>query len=192
MSKNTFVETQRVDIADGAQILNTTTETIICPDIVFAADDSRIYPGATWEIECFWDASFVITTPGTLILKLRWGGVAGTILAQTDAFAPDPTGAVSNASGYVRFLTTWRTIGSAGSAFSMGRFQITDFDDASATTLQGNLNMGVFGSAGKSTPAVVSSLDTTTSKNLSVTGKFSVNTSGTQLTNHLRVFKALN
>ncbi len=189
MSKNTYVQALQVDIADGTQILNNTTEAILCPDFAFAANDSRIYPGATWRVTCYWDASFVITTPGTLIFKLRWGGVSGTILAQSGAYAPDPTAALANRSGWVEFLTTWRTIGSAGSSFTMGRMGINDVDDASASTLQGNLAMFTIPT---SAPAVVGSLDTTAAANLSVTAKFSVNTSGTQITNHLRTLELLN
>jgi hypothetical protein len=183
MSKQTFPEVLVNDIADGTQILNSSTETIICPDFQFSANDSRIYPGAALSVECYFDCSFVITTPGTLTLRLRWGGVSGSVLAASGAYAPDPTSALTTRSGYVKFDTTWRTTGAAGTAMTMGFMHINDFDDASATTLQGNLNMGVIPS---NTPAVVSSLDTTAAKALSVTAQFSVSTTGTQLTNHLR------
>lgn len=189
MSKQGFNEVLAVDLADGAQILNTVTETIICPDYAFAANDPHIYPGATFRTRCYFDVSFVITTPGTLILRARWGGAGGTVLAASGAYAPDPTAALANRSGYVEFETLWRTVGSAGSAYTMGRMHINDFDDASATTLQGNLAMGVIPA---NTPAVVGSLDTTTAKNLSITAQFSVATATTQLTNHLRVLESIN
>jgi hypothetical protein len=189
MSKNTFNEVLVSDLANGTQILNTTTETIIYPDYTFGANDPHIYPGATWRVVCYFDASFVITTPGTLYLALRWGGVAGTVLAQSGSYAPDPTAALANRSGRVEFETTWWTVGAAGSAMTMGWMHINDYDDASASTLQGNLAMGVIPA---SAPAVVSSLDTTTSKALSVTAKFSVSTATTQLTGHKRVLEMLN
>lgn len=188
MSKQGFNELLAVDIADGTQVLNTTTRTIICPDYAFSANDARIYPSATWRVTCYFDVSTVITTPGTITLDLRWGGQAGTVLATTGAFAPDPTAALSNRAGWIEFLTTWRTIGSAGSAFTMGRMGISEVDDASATSIQGNVNMFNF----PNSPAVVSSLDTTTSKNLSVCVTFSVATATTQLTNHLRILELLN
>jgi hypothetical protein len=43
---------------------------------------------------------------------------------------------------------------------------------------------------GANVPAVVGSLDTTSTKLLSVTGQFSVNTATTQLTNHMRILSA--
>jgi len=187
-SKQGFNELIQVDLADGTQVLNTVTRTIIAPDYTFAAGDPRIYPGATWRVTCYFDVSFVITTPGTITLDLRWGGQAGTVLATTGAYAPDPTAAVSNKAGFIKFVTTWRTIGSAGSAFTMGEAQFADVDDASATTLKNNLDMSVF----PNSPAVVSSLDTTTSKALSVCVTFSVATATTQLTNHIRLIELLN
>ena len=62
---NPYTSPLLVDIADGAQILNTTSETIMCPDFTFAAGDSRIYQGAGFNIRCKFDVSNVVTTPGT-------------------------------------------------------------------------------------------------------------------------------
>jgi hypothetical protein len=191
-TKQGFNEILVSDIADGTQILNSTAEAIICPDYVFSGNDPHIYPGATFNCVCYGDVSFVITTPGTITWRVRWGGVSGTVLAATGAYAPDPTAALANRSYRLEFDLIWRTIGAAGSAFVMGQWGVNDYDDASASTLQGNLNMNYFGSAGANTPAVVSSLDTTTAKNLSVTAQFSVSTATTQLTNHLRRLSCLN
>ena len=195
MSKSTFNEVLAVGLGDYTSISNTTSETILVPDFTFAAYDSRIYPGATFRYSCYYDVSFVATTPGTLVFALRWGGVAGTVLAQSGAYAPDPTGALANRSGWVETLLTWRTVtptASGSSAFAMGKFHLNDYDDASATTLQGNLAMGAFGSAGANTPAAVSSLDTTTSKALSLTAKFSVSTNPTNITAHQWILEQVN
>jgi hypothetical protein len=178
-----------VDIADGTQILNTTTETILFPDYQFGANDPLIQPGSYLVVEVDFDVSFVITTPGTLTMRIRWGGVGGTVLAATGAYAPDPTAALANRSGFLRAKITTRSIGAAGSMFCMGQWQMNDFDDASATTLQGNLAMGSFGSAGANTPAAVA-VDTTTAKALSVTAQFSVATATTQITGHERIIES--
>lgn len=180
-----------IDIADGVQILNSTAEAIICPDYYFGANDARIYSGASLLVTCYFDASFVITTPGTLTFRLRWGGVAGTILAASGAYAPDPTAALANRSGWVEFDVDWRLVSATASsskAMTMGRMGIADVDDASATSLQGNLNMFVIP---PSAPAEVTGLDTTIAKALSVTAQFSVNTATTQLTNHKRRILAM-
>lgn len=171
------------DIADGAQVANTTTETIICPDYTFAANDPAIYPGAMFNVKCWFDVSNVVTTPGTIKFRLRWGGVAGTVLAQTAAIGMSTT-ARSNYSGSLDLDFVWRTIGSSGSAFAMGNVFLNNVPVAADSSPQSIYTMT---SAGANVPAVVSSLDTTASKALSVTVEFSVNTATTQITNHLRV-----
>jgi hypothetical protein len=180
-----------VDIADGTQVLNTTTETILFPDYTFAANDPLIRVGSAIRIQCYFDMSFVITSPGTVTMRVRWGGSGGTVLAATGAYAPDPTAALANRSGKLEALIVVRSIGTAGSMFCMGTWTLNDYDDATVTTLQGNLAMGAFGSAGANTPAVVASLDTTTAKALSVTVQHSVATATTQTTGHLRIVESL-
>jgi hypothetical protein len=175
-----------IDVADGAQILNTTSETIICPDYTFAAGDTRIYQGAAFNIRAWFDVSNVATTPGTLTMRVRWGGVAGTVLASTGGIALSTT-ARSNYSGSIDLDLVVRSIGSAGSMFAMGRCFLNDVPAGADSAPQGIYTMG---SAGLNVPAVVGSLDTTTAKALSVTAQFSVSTATTQLTNHLRILSS--
>lgn len=176
-----------VDVADGAQILNTTSETIIAPDYTFAANDPRVYQGAAFNVRCWFDVSNVVTTPGTLTLRVRWGGVAGTLLASTGAISLDTT-ARSNYTGSLHADVVWRSIGSAGSAFCIGEVHLNNVPAGAAGAPQGIYTMTA---GGANVPAVVSSLDTTTSKALSVTAQFSVSTATTQLTNHIRVLSSI-
>ena len=178
---------RRVLTADGAQILNTTTETIICPDFTFQADYFEV--GDTFKYTLLYDHSTVITTPGTHTFRLRYGGVAGTSMAASGAFAPDPTAASTTVSEMLEFWFVCRATGTAGSFFTMGRYTPNDFDDASATTIVGNLNMMMIPT---SAPAVVGSLDTTVAKAISPTYTSSVNTATTQLTNHIALLESLN
>jgi hypothetical protein len=175
-----------IDIADGAQILNTTTETIVAPDYTFAANDPQIVPGAAFHIRCWFDISNVVTTPGNVTFRVRWGGVAGTVLASSGAISMDTT-ARSNFSGGLEADFIWRTIGSAGSAFCQGLVTLNNVPAGAAGDPAGIYHMG---SAGENVPAVVSSLDTTTSKALSVSAQFSISTATTQLTNHIRILSS--
>lgn len=173
-----------VDIADAAQILNSTAETIICTDFTFAANDPRIYAGAEQTIECYFDVSNVVTTPGTLTFRCRWGGVGGTVLCASAPIALD-TVARSNYSGYLKIDITWQAVGltaSSSKAFAMGFVILTDIPAISSPP---NGTVPPF-MMPASAPAAVSSLDTTVAKALSVTAQFSVNTATTQLTNHKR------
>lgn len=178
---------RRVLAADGTQILNTTSETIMCPDFTFAADYFEV--GDSFKYTLLFDHSTVITTPGTHTFRLRYGGVAGTVMAASGAFAPDPTAASTTVSEMLEYWFVCRATGSAGSFFTMGRYTPNDFDDASAATIVGNLNMLMIP---VSAPAVVGSLDTTAAKAISPTYASSVSTATTQVTNHLAFLESLN
>src|ERR1051325_7189445 len=108
---NPYTSPLLVDIADGAQIINTTSETIMCPDFTFSANDSRLYQGAGFNIRAWFDVSNVVTTPGTLTIRVRWGGVAGTVLASSGAITLSSP-ARSNYSASVDIDLVWRSIGS--------------------------------------------------------------------------------
>lgn len=179
---NPYTSPARVDIADGAQIAATTTETILFPDVQFGVDDARIYPGAMFACVAYFDISNVVTTPGNVRFRVRWGGVGGTVLADSGTIAMDTT-ARANFSGRIEFDLMWRTIGGSGSAFCMGVVEMGNVPAGAAGDPQGQYFMGV---AGENVPAVQTGLDTTTAKALSLTAQFSVNTAGTQITGHLR------
>ena len=178
---------RRVIANDGTQILNTTSETIMVPDFTFAADYFEI--GDAFKYTLLFDHSTVITTPGTHTFRLRYGGVAGTSMAASGAYAPDPTAAGTTLSEMLEYWFVCRSVGSSGSFFTMGRFTPNDFDDASVTTLKGNLDMLMIPA---SAPAAVSALDTTTAKAISPTYTSSVNTATTQVTNHIAILESLN
>jgi len=177
---------RRVVVADGTQVLNSTSETIMCPDFTFAAD--AVEPGDVFKYTLFGSMSTVITTPGTITFRLRWGGVAGTSLAASGAFAPDPTAAATTLSYCVEWYFVVRTTGSSGTGLAFAKIVWNDFDDASATTLKGNLDMQL---APVSAPATAT-INTTTSSALSPTVQFSVNTATTQLTNGIALLESIN
>jgi hypothetical protein len=177
---------RRVLASDGAQVLNTVTETIMCPDFTFAADYMEI--GDTFKYTLLFDCSTIAGTQ-TQTYRIRWGGAGGTSLAASGAFQADPTAVSTTVSQALQWYVVVRSVGSAGSMFAMGLFTPNDFDDASATTLQGNLNMLL---APVSAPAAVGSLNTTAATALSPTVAFSVATSTVQVTNHIALLESLN
>lgn len=184
---NYYTSPLATDVADGVQVLNTVSETIICPDFTFSANDNRVYQGAAFNVRCWFDVSNVVTTPGTLTLRIRWGGVAGTVLATTGAITLSSTARTSYA-GSLNADLVFRSIGGAGSAFCMGLVTLNDVPVAADSLPQSLYTMT---SAGANVPAVVAALDTTTAKALSVTAQFSVATATTQMTNHLRILQSI-
>lgn len=187
MSKQGFNEVLVADLADGTQLVGSTSEALLVPDFQFQTRDARIYPGATIRYTAFFDVSEATTT-GTLTLRLRWGtSLTGTVLAATGAYA-FKNATVTNRAGMIQFLTTIRSLGSSGSAFTMGHMMIGSVDDTSATTLKGNVDMFPF----PSTPAAVTIDTTSATPNLGFTGQFSTTVATTQITVHQRIIELLN
>lgn len=162
-------ETLFANLADGAAV-TAAAETIMIPDFTFPAN--YMYPGRVLKYTLLFKYSTAITTPGTITMRLRWGGVAGTILAASGAFAPDPTAAGTDITGMVEWWVIARSVGTAAPALCFGKMTMGDMDDASATTLKNNLDMKVIP---QSAPATVN-IDTTTAKALSPTWQQSVAT----------------
>jgi hypothetical protein len=186
MGANNWVETLDSLTADGTQISNSTSETIVCPD--FSIPAYYMVPGRTMEISASGVLSNVVTTPGTLILRLRWGGVAGTVLAASAAIALDTT-ARTNSAWRLMLTMTCRTAGATGTFLSEGQAWVNTLSSTAA-----NLLPQLMGSAGAplaSANAAVT-VDTTTAKLLSLTAQFSVATSPTNLTCQSRVIKVIN
>ncbi len=182
----TWVETLESTVADGAQISNSSSETIIVPDFNIPA--FYMYPGRTIEVWAFGVMSNVVTTPGTLTMRIRWGGVAGTVLVASAAQGLDTTARTNSLWAMLAFITC-RTTGTSGSFMSGGIMWGNVLSSTAA-----NLLPALLGSAG--TPLASGSaavtVDTTTAKLLSVTATFSVATSPTNLTANQRILKALN
>lgn len=177
---------RRVLIADGAQVLNTASETIMCPDFTFNAD--YFEHGDAFKYTLLGDLSGQAAA-NTVTFRLRYGGVGGTSMATSGAFAWDPTAASTTVSEMLEYYFVCRSTGTAGSFFAMGRYTPNDFDDASAATIVTNLNMLMIPA---SAPAVTSSLDTTVGKAISPTVQFSSATATVQWTNHIAILESLN
>lgn len=182
-----FLEPLDITIADGTQVSNTVTETIFCPD--FSIPAFYMAPYKTLYIWAFGVCSNVVTTPGTLILAVRWGGVGGVVLFQSAAQGMDTT-AHTNALWMMEGYIICRTAGATGTFMSggiMGQFNLLSSTAA-------NLLPALMGSAGApgASGNVAVTVDTTTAKLLSCTAKFSVATSPTNLTCQQRIIVANN
>lgn len=179
---NAYLEPLDIIITDGAQVSNTVSETIICPD--FSIPGFYMAPYKTIDLWAYGVCSNVVTTPGTLTMRVRWGGVAGTLLLATAAQGMDTT-AHTNALWMLEAKIVCRSAGAAGSFMSGGIFGQFNLLPATAANLLPAL-MGSAGAPGASGNAAVA-VDTTTQKLLSLTAQFSVATSPTNLTCQQRI-----
>lgn len=176
---------RRVLVADGAQILNTVTNTIMCPDFTFAAD--YLEAGDCLKYTLLFDVS-TIAGAQTQTYILKWGGQGGVALATSGAFQADTTAISTTQSQMLEYYMVCRATGTAGSSFTMGRLIANDYDDASLAAVQANLNMLMVPT---NAPAAVA-IDTTIAKALSPTITFSTATATVQLTNHIALLESLN
>jgi hypothetical protein len=165
MPMQTWRQTLYTTIADGTAV-TAAAETVLVPDYTLPA--GFLYPGALLKYTLFGRMSTAITTPGTWIWRLRWGGVGGTALATSGTIVPDPTAASTNIAWYVEFYMQCRSVGTAGTALTWGKMWQNDIDDGAAAvanlTTALNNQHAVFPDA-----AAAVSIDTTTAKALSPT-----------------------
>jgi hypothetical protein len=137
-----------VDIVNGTT--NTSgAEAIIMPDKTIPA--FYCVEGRKISGQCRFKFSNVVTTPGSITFRVRWGGVAGTILAQTSAIALNVV-AQTDIMGFMRFDIDCRARGSAGSLLCMGSVELAAQLAASNNATQ---FMGSAGGASGNTPVAV-------------------------------------
>src|SRR3990172_5552165 len=163
MSRQFWTEQLAWAVADGAAVTNTVTETIIFPDIVIPAN--YMNDGRTLLLRAFGKLS--TTGTPTIIFGIRWGGVAGVLLAVTEAIANGS--GVTNVNWAIEAVIQPRVNGSSGSLIVMGYADL----HTAATTIAGN----VFGVSGFDAPAAVTA-DLSIEKNLSVTATWSAAAAG--------------
>lgn len=169
--------------ADGAAISATTTETIMIPNFIWPnAGPHAWYVGKRVKYTLYGRVSTVITTPGTITYRLRWGGVAGTTLVTSKAITPDTAAAYTNVAGYVQFDLQCRAIGTAGSIFVMGQHILANSLGTAAAMRQ---------QVWPDAPAAVA-FDSTAANALTPTINFSVATAGTAWTTHIATLESIN
>lgn len=158
MSGQTWEEVISVLVADGMTI-TAASEALIVPDVSIPAN--YMYPGRVLRGRLWGKSSQVITTPGTLQVRIRWGGLAGTLLADSGAMTTRSSSASTNETWSIEFDITCRAVGTAGSFVTFGRMERRNKLNASATDAQPDLIPA-------SGPAAVT-VDTSIAKLLSIT-----------------------
>ena len=82
-----------------------------------------MYQGRVLKYTLFGKMSSPVTTLGTFVQSLNWGGSGGIVLAASGAWAPDPTAASTNIAWFVEYYLVCRAVGSgtSGSMLTFGR-----------------------------------------------------------------------
>lgn len=185
MSRQFFSETVSWATADGTAIANSTTETIIFPNVTIPAN--MMADGRLFRLTAYGRHS--TTGTPTITFRARWGGVAGTVIAASGAMVSGS--GVTAAMWKVELLIQTRTNGASGTVFAVGNARLGE--DATSTVGSAT-NAGaedLMGSAGVATPAAVT-LDLTADAALSITAQWSAASASNTLTGHVYVLESLN
>lgn len=185
MSRQFWAETLAWATADGTAIANSTTETIIFPNITVPAN--YLQDGRVLRLTAYGRHS--TTTTPTLTFRVRWGGVAGTVLAASGAITTGTT--VTAAMWAVHVLLQVRSNGATGTVFATGEVFV---GAAAASTVGSATNAsahGFMGSAGVATPAAVT-VDLTADAALSLTAQWGTASASNTLTGHNYVVESMN
>lgn len=177
MSRQFWSELIAWATADGAAVANSTTETIAFPNITIPGNylaDGRV-------IELISQGRLSTTGTPTMRFRLRWGGVAGTVIWDS--------GTITCGSGVTAAL--WETAiriqtrlnGSAGTVKAIGPATIGAALAPTVGSATGAAATGIFGSGGDDTPADVV-VDLTASTDLALTVLWSAASASNTLTGH--------
>lgn len=185
MSRQYWQESLSWATSDGTAIANTTTETIIFPNVTIPAN--YLQDGRVLRVVAYGRHS--TTGTPTLTFRLRYGGVAGTVLAASGAITTGS--AVTAAMWRLEAIIQTRSNGSSGTLFTTGVVRVGE--DASSTVGSAT-NAGavdLMGSAGVATPSTAS-VDLTADTALSITATWSAASASNTLTGHVYIIESLN
>lgn len=195
MSRQFWEETLFWATADGTAVSNTTTETIVFPNVTIPG--GMMQDGRCLRLKAWGRYSNVVTAVPTFAWKVRWGGVAGTVLVQTPAMTASVL-AVTSAPWEIEVYLQTRSNGSSGTVFGMGKTVMytgitTEFlnNTTTLTTTAFSDIAGPMSSTGTTVPAAVT-VDLTVDTALSVSCVMSAANASNGFTGHLYTVEALN
>ena len=176
MSRQFWSETVAWATASGTAVTGI-VENILFPNVTIPANFMQ--DGRAMKITIYGQFSNIVTTPGTVTFRFRWGGVAGTVLSATAAISLNTTVQTNQMFAIDTILQT-RTNGSTGTIMATGR---------AIMGVEATAGQRFMGSAGAASPAAVT-VDLTADTALSVTAIFSLTGNSVQGLNY--TIEALN
>lgn len=187
MSRQFWEEALAWATAAGTAVANTTTETILFPNITIPAN--YMQDGRVLKLTAFGQWG-IQAAANTFRIRVRWGGVAGTVLFDTAAITNDAVAKTAAQWKAEVFLQT-RSNGSTGTIIAMGE---TVFSTATAPTVGTVTNYGVstIGSAGGISTPAATTVDLTADTALSLTWTWGTANAANTATGQIFTVEALN
>lgn len=185
MSRQFWCETVFAGVNSGTAVANTTTETIIFPNVTIPAN--YMQDGRCLRLRVF--GQYSTTGTPTLIFSVRWGGVAGTLLCKTAA-CTTPSG-VTAAMFDLDVLLQTRSNGSSGTIMANGVARVFAAVAGTVASATGEGLVTPMSNGGVVTPAAAT-VDLTNDTALSVTATWSAASASNTLTGLNYTIEALN
>lgn len=192
ISRQYWAETIGWATASGTAIATSTTETILFPNITIPANYQS--DGRVLRLTAY--GAFGTTATPTLQFRVRWGGVAGTVIAATGAITT-----ASAAGGGASMTAMWsanaiiqvRANGSSGTVMTMGDIVTYSATALTAGTVThyGQPSPLVSGSTGGSTPVAVT-VDLTADTALSLTAQWGTSNAANSIQGINYIIESLN
>lgn len=192
MSRQFWGETLTWATASATAIASSTTETILFPNITIPANylqDGRCLRGRGFF-------AYGTTSTPTLIFTIRWGGVAGTVIAKSSTLTTTSGtggGASMTALGSFEFIIQTRSNGSAGTLMTNGEVvtYTSTAPTAGTVTHYGLPQVIASGSTGGTTPVAVAA-DLTADTALSLTATWGTNNAANSIQGINYTLEAMN
>lgn len=102
---------------NAGSAITAAAEAKLTSDFVFPA--SWFMPGVTIRLTGVFKASNVVTTPGTIQFRVRWGGLTGTVLVDSGALTQS-TSAQTDKTGFFEIFIKCLTAGATGTFLTYG------------------------------------------------------------------------
>ena len=187
MSRQYWEELIQWAVADGTAIANSTTETILFPNVTIPAN--YMADGRAMRITAI--GRYSTTGTPTIVFALRWGGVSGTVLCQSTTITGGST--ITNAIWWLELMAVTRLNGATGTLFVTGLSLLgSGLTTPAVGSATGAPGLSLLGSAASQiTPAAVT-VDLTADTSLSLTGKWSAASASNTMTGHQYFIESLN
>lgn len=192
MSRQYWMEMIAYATASGTAIASSTTETILVPNVVIPAN----YMQDGRALRLTMTGGYGTTATPTLIFSLRWGGVAGTVMAKSSTVTLTSGvggGASMTALWTMELMIQVRSNGSTGTVMTNGSAALFTSTAGTAGTVT-NYGMPlpvVSGTTGGTTP-VVATCDFTADTALSVTATWGTSNAANSIQAHTYNLESLN
>jgi len=192
MSRQYWAETLVVSTASGTAVANSTTETILVPNVTIPAN--YLQDGRALRIKA--TGGYGTTATPTIIFSVRWGGVSGTVLAKSSTVTTTSGvggGASMTAVWMLDLIIQTRSNGATGTLFTMGDVTLYTSTAGTAGTVT-NYGMPmpvVSGSTGGTTPVAVTA-DVTAQTDLALTVTWGTANAANSIQLHTYSIESLN